>query len=204
MGKQIVDNCLGDLMPFVALVGAPGPERATLAAGLAARTRVELFDTAAALLESDRRSWISAAVVDVDSVSKAAGAVGALATGPHAHPTLAIGTDGDARTAVAVLRAGAADYVFKPASPEQVWERLGQICAPDGVRADVAEMAVRLSPRERVVLAMLRRGLSTKEIALALALSPRTVEVHRSRILAKTGARRTTDLLVRASRSAAA
>jgi PAS domain S-box-containing protein len=52
-----------------------------------------------------------------------------------------------------------------------------------------------LSPREREVVACLARGLSSKEIARELALSPRTVEMHRARLLHKLGVRTTAQLL---------
>lgn len=53
----------------------------------------------------------------------------------------------------------------------------------------------RLSPREREVVALLARGLTSKEMARELALSPRTVEMHRARLLAKLGVRSTPQLL---------
>jgi DNA-binding CsgD family transcriptional regulator len=53
----------------------------------------------------------------------------------------------------------------------------------------------RLTPREREVFGHAARGLSSKEIARRLALSPRTVEVHRARVLQKLELRTTTQLL---------
>lgn len=52
-----------------------------------------------------------------------------------------------------------------------------------------------LSPREREVVAHLAQGLSSKEIARMLGLSPRTVEMHRARLLRKLGVRTTAQLL---------
>lgn len=52
-----------------------------------------------------------------------------------------------------------------------------------------------LSPREREVVAHLAQGLSSKEIARVLGLSPRTVEMHRARLLRKLGVRSTAQLL---------
>ena len=54
-----------------------------------------------------------------------------------------------------------------------------------------------LSPREREVVAQLAQGLSSKEIARRLNLSPRTVEMHRARLLRKLGVRSTAQLLAR-------
>jgi len=44
-----------------------------------------------------------------------------------------------------------------------------------------------LTPRERDVLPRLLRGMTTKQIALALGLSPRTVTSYRVRVLLKLG-----------------
>jgi DNA-binding CsgD family transcriptional regulator len=52
-----------------------------------------------------------------------------------------------------------------------------------------------LTPRERLVLTQIVRGFSSKEIARALRISPRTVEFHRTNLLKKVGARNTVDLL---------
>lgn len=52
-----------------------------------------------------------------------------------------------------------------------------------------------LSPREREVVAHLAQGLSSKEIARVLGLSPRTVEMYRARLLHKLGVRSTAQLL---------
>jgi PAS domain S-box-containing protein len=52
-----------------------------------------------------------------------------------------------------------------------------------------------LSPREREVVAQLAAGLTSKEIARLMSLSPRTVEMHRARLLRKLGVRSTPQLL---------
>ena len=52
-----------------------------------------------------------------------------------------------------------------------------------------------LSPREREVVSYLSQGLSSKQIARMLNLSPRTVEMHRARLLQKLGVRSTAQLL---------
>jgi DNA-binding NarL/FixJ family response regulator len=55
-----------------------------------------------------------------------------------------------------------------------------------------------ISPAEQRVLAVLRSGASNREIAVALYLSVRTVESHISSLLAKTGCRNRTQLVLRA------
>jgi len=58
---------------------------------------------------------------------------------------------------------------------------------------------VDLTARERQVAALLAEGHTSKEIARLLALSPRTAEAHRARLLAKFGARNTAELVARLS-----
>ena len=52
-----------------------------------------------------------------------------------------------------------------------------------------------LTPREREVAAQLMRGLTSKEIARVLGISPRTVEIHRARLMRKYRANTSTDLV---------
>jgi len=54
-----------------------------------------------------------------------------------------------------------------------------------------------LTPRERVALAQIVRGASSKEAARMLGISPRTVEFHRANVMRKLGARNTADLVRR-------
>jgi DNA-binding CsgD family transcriptional regulator len=52
-----------------------------------------------------------------------------------------------------------------------------------------------LTVRERDVLSQIARGASNKEAGRRLGISPRTVEVHRARIMTKLGARNAADLM---------
>ncbi len=63
--------------------------------------------------------------------------------------------------------------------------------------ADISEMrpVARLTARERQVATMLAGGLTSKEIARALEISPRTVEVYRSRLLEKFNARNSLEMV---------
>ena len=52
-----------------------------------------------------------------------------------------------------------------------------------------------LTPREREVLTRIIGGSSNKETGRSLGISPRTIEVHRARIMAKLGAKNAADLV---------
>ena len=55
--------------------------------------------------------------------------------------------------------------------------------------------AERLTPREREVLGRIIAGASNKEAGRTLGISPRTIEVHRARIMDKLGAKNAADLV---------
>ncbi len=99
------------------------------------------------------------------------------------------------------LRLGAWGYVLKGSPGEDLLAVVQAVCA--GRRhfgAGVSELAAHalslkdpddpfapLSPRERQVVVMVVNGGSSAEIALALHLSPKTVDSYRSRLMAKVG-----------------
>lgn len=110
----------------------------------------------------------------------------------------------DAHAAVTAMRGGVFDYLFKPVSRadlEVLTRRLvDEIERRRAARSDeCASIIEQLSPRERQVLELVGRGLSTKEIAHLLILSPRTVDAHRAQLIAKTGVRRSTELILLAN-----
>lgn len=57
-----------------------------------------------------------------------------------------------------------------------------------------------LSEREQAVLSWLRQGMSNKEIALALSISPRTVQKHLQRVYQHLGVRTRAEAIVRMRR----
>ncbi|THB71715.1 MAG: DNA-binding response regulator [Desulfovibrio sp.] len=81
------------------------------------------------------------------------------------------------------LRAAARDepYLDSAISPDIVMRLLGQDSAKEKPGAGVDN----LSERETEVLVLLAQGLSTKEAADKLFISPKTVEGHRAKIMAK-------------------
>ena len=90
------------------------------------------------------------------------------------------------------FKSGAAEFLEKPVDDELLIDALHQAIAQhaqtrERLAADreTRELHARLSEREREVLALVIDGLSAKQIARVLGLSPRTVETHRAHVAAK-------------------
>ena len=64
-----------------------------------------------------------------------------------------------------------------------------------GTRLTEVRGYAQLTPREREVLELITSGQSNKEAGRELGISPRTIEVHRARVMEKLGARNTADLM---------
>ncbi len=77
-------------------------------------------------------------------------------------------------------------------SPEVAKEIVEQLRSPQRGRAEPFSV---LSGREREVLLLIAEGLSAKEIAVDLGISPKTVEAHRTNVMRKLGAHKATELV---------
>ena len=95
------------------------------------------------------------------------------------------------------IRAGAFGYVCKTAEPEVFLEAVERVAQHKSYFCEEAMAVFRdettplkpLSAREREVVQLVCEGLTTKEVAVTLGLSPRTVETHRERVMSKLGVR---------------
>jgi two-component system response regulator FixJ len=106
-------------------------------------------------------------------------------------------------TAVLAMKAGASDVVTKPIDTEHLVRSVRDalrrdihIGAADGGKRLVEVRGFsQLTSREREVLQLITNGQSNKEAGRLLGISPRTIEVHRARVMEKLGARNTADLM---------
>lgn len=105
--------------------------------------------------------------------------------------------------AVTAMKLGASDVVTKPIDTEHLLSVVRDALRRDvhlgamqgGGRAVEVRGFSQLTPREREVLQLITNGQSNKEAGRELGISPRTIEVHRARVMEKLGARNTADLM---------
>lgn len=107
-------------------------------------------------------------------------------------PVIVMTGHGDVPIAVRAMKAGAADFIEKPFTAEAIVAAIRQAVAGGRQKraAGEAAEAIRLrldglTPREREVLERLVVGRPNKVIAYELSISPRTVEIHRARVMEK-------------------
>jgi len=117
-------------------------------------------------------------------------------------PILVISGRGDIPTAVDAIRNGALDFIEKPFDLRVVATRVREAIETwrNGNRADGGLLhgfpgRKQLTAREREVLERIAQGASNKEAGRELGISPRTVEVHRARIMTKLNAKNAADLM---------
>lgn len=109
-------------------------------------------------------------------------------------PVVVMTAHGDIGTAVAAMRRGAHNFIEKPFDRETILSALEEAFAllvqSESQRLTAAGAMLRigaLTPRERDVLEGLVAGQTNKMIAIALGISPRTVEIHRANMMEKLG-----------------
>jgi two-component system response regulator FixJ len=117
-------------------------------------------------------------------------------------PLIVITGHGDVPLAVRAMKAGAIDFIEKPFAAETIINSaaaaLARLADPrdrDPLAATATAKLALLTPREREVLQGLLAGLPNKSIAYDLAISPRTVEIHRARVMDKMDARSLSELI---------
>jgi len=116
----------------------------------------------------------------------------ALAARGYFIPIIFLTGQGSIPHSVQAIKAGAFDFLEKPVQSAALLERIAAALALDAdQREENAWLAAlrhrfeQLSPRESEILIQVINGLTSKEIARALGISHRTVEVYRNRIMTK-------------------
>jgi two-component system, LuxR family, response regulator FixJ len=117
-------------------------------------------------------------------------------------PVIVITGHGDVPLAVRAMKAGAVDFIEKPYAEDALLAaveralQLDRASTHERALADaIRELATQLTPREREVLDYLVAGHPNKVIAYRMSISPRTVEIHRARVMEKMKARTLSELV---------
>src|SRR4051812_11844263 len=164
--------------------------------------RVAGFSDGASFLEAARTRTPICIILDVQMPGQTGiELLKELKAQDYPAPIFIVSGSGDIPTAVEAIKNGAFDFIEKPVKASVVvtrvreaveaWSRRqGNGCLPHAFPGHD-----QLTSRERDVLGQIAAGSSNKQAGRELGISPRTIEVHRARIMEKLGARNAADLM---------
>jgi len=113
-------------------------------------------------------------------------------------PVIVMTGQADVPVAVRAMKAGAHDFIEKPFSDEIILGAIRNALTPASKAAGdpvVAKRIAALTPREHDVMLQMVAGNPNKITAYNLGISPRTVEIHRARVMEKMAARSLSELV---------
>jgi two-component system response regulator FixJ len=117
-------------------------------------------------------------------------------------PVIFMTGHGDIPMAVEAMQHGAFDFLQKPFRDQDLLDRIQRAIVKDGeLRKSLGEHSrikahlESLTPREREVLDLMTQGKQNKVIGQDLGVSPRTIEIHRARVMEKMGAQSVAELV---------
>jgi RNA polymerase sigma factor (sigma-70 family) len=118
-------------------------------------------------------------------------------------PVIVLTGHGDVPMAVQAMQNGAVDFIQKPYREQALLDSINTAIARDaaarrasGAADNIEQRLESLTQREREVLGHILSGLTSKQIARELNVSPRTVEAHRKNLLHKLGISSVKDLML--------
>jgi len=165
--------------------------------------RVESFESAAEFLEDFDPQQPGCVILDIRMPG-----MSGLELQEHlnnlkaAIPVIFVTGHGDVPMAVKAMKAGAVDFIQKPFRDQELIDRVHAALDEDkekrqasAARDKVNETIELLTSREFEVMGLVVEGKPNKEIAFDLGLSPRTVEIHRARVMQKMKASSLADLV---------
>lgn len=163
---------------------------------------VETFDSAEGFLAGCRALPRSCAIVDIRMPGMDGMQLQAeLARRGIPLPVIFLTGHGTVPMTVRAIKAGAVDFLTKPVTASALIESVqaalveSERLSQQSEASQTAAMRIAsLTEREREVMLLAVDGLPNKEIARRLGISHRTVEIHKARVMTKTGADTVLDL----------
>jgi RNA polymerase sigma factor (sigma-70 family) len=165
--------------------------------------RTQPFAGADAFLDAWSAEWTGCVLVDLRMPGKSGLELQlAMAELGITLPVVMITAHGDVSAARAAFKSGAVDFLEKPLDMKQLKHAVKTALERDRVEREQARKSAeanrqlaRLTDREKEVLERVVAGRHNREIAAELGISPRTVEAHKRRLMAKLGVERIPDLV---------
>jgi RNA polymerase sigma factor (sigma-70 family) len=165
--------------------------------------RAVSFESAEAFLQTYRDEWAGCVVADLRLPGMSGLELQAdLRARRRKLPFVIITGHGDVKSARAAFQSEAVDFIEKPFDEAELRVAIEKGFDRESRRIQRAETGdhqvlklAKLTDREREVLDLVGKGLHAKEIAAALKISARTVEVHKARLMAKLEARNVSELV---------
>jgi RNA polymerase sigma factor (sigma-70 family) len=170
--------------------------------------RVLLYETANQLLAAPLDSGPACILLDVQMAGMNGPQLQARLAGLGCRlPIVFLSAHGDIQTTVRTIKAGAEDFLTKPATKERLLDaiqralaRYEEILARGNQISILQSLFSKLTPREQEVFALLVRGKPHKQIAYELGISDRTVKLHRHQLIQKLQVRSLAEAAVIAER----
>jgi RNA polymerase sigma factor (sigma-70 family) len=163
---------------------------------------VYTFDSAEAFLNAYQPESGSCAIVDIRMSGMDGMELQQLLLARHISlPIIFLTGHGDIPLSVQAMKAGAVDFLTKPVTREKLiasikaaLQKSDRLLSESVNHQQALSHLAQLTERERDVMLLAVQGLPNKQIARQLGISHRTVEIHKSKIMQKTGAINLLDL----------
>lgn len=154
---------------------------------------VALYADAESFLEAYRPEWRGCLLIDIRMPG-----MDGLTLQKHLieigcrMPAIVMTGHGDVESAREAFRSQAVDFLEKPVDNAKLMRAIGEAFirqtdtqTADSQRTEFDRLVSSLTHREREVMELVVAGRHNREIAEALSISPRTVEVHKARMMTK-------------------
>jgi len=165
--------------------------------------RTQPFATAETFIETYRPEWTGCVLTDLRMPGMTGLELQTMLRERRMEvPVVVLTAHGDVATARAALKNGAFDFLEKPVDDAMLLDVLRNALRADrerrlaaATRSTTDQRIERLTEREREILALIAAGHQNRDVAAQLGISPRTVEVHKARIMEKLECRSLAELI---------